>query len=291
VAQLRLVQFICNIDLPVKVAQGVLAWHPEWPLYQSRLLAPSLLWLLGSNATAYLLLAFFALTIGGWLSWNLSGLAGLAIYHAAFAILLSPLFYPWDILEPVVFMVFVSFVAAGRSQWWFVGLYAVAIFNRQTAQFIAMWMVVDPLCRRIFGARRLDRKMLVAGIACMVAGVAMIWNIQGRAGFVLAKNGNAWLNDYFQYRLGPNLSDLDILDGAFRDVGFHVTPVILLAIIGLILGAVVHLVRRDPERFLGLGLMYLTILAAIPAFGIFGETRVFLDFIPLFVVAGIGLSN
>ncbi|HLI80293.1 MAG TPA: hypothetical protein VKV03_09945 [Candidatus Binataceae bacterium] len=265
------------------VAQGVMAGRPEWPLYQSRLVAPLLIRLLGNDVRAYLLLIFIALVVGGFLSWNLSGLAGLAIYHAGFAFLLCPLFYPWDSLEPVFFMAFVSMVAARRSHWWFVALYAVAIFNRQTAQFMAGWMIVDPVLRWMLGAR-LDRKMIASGISCLIAGAAMIWILQGRAGLNRIKIGDADVTNYFHYRLVPNLSDFDIRYGILRNVGFHVSPLFLFTMVALILSAIAFLVLRDTGRFLGLSLMYLAILVALPVFGILSETRVFLDFIPLFVV-------
>ncbi len=164
-AEIRLILFVCILDEPVRVAQGVLVWQPIWPVYRSRLLAPSLLRLLGDTVTAYLLLTFIALAIGGWLSWQLSGLVGLAIFHAAFALLLGPLFYPWDVLEPVLFMAFVSLVAGTRSPWWFVALFAVTIFNRQPALFMAAWMVTDPLCRWKLGARLTESCLVPAWCA------------------------------------------------------------------------------------------------------------------------------
>ena len=285
VAQMRLVEMLCNIDLGVRVAEGVLAWRPEWPVYQSRLLAPFLLRLLGHDRTAYLGLIFVGLVVGGWLSWNLAGLAGLGIYHAAFAVILGWMFYPWDILDPAIFMVFVTFVAAGRSPWWFVGLYVVAILNRYTGQFIAGWMIADPLCRWLMG-RRLDRKMLASGVTCLIAGTVMVWEIQGRTGWGFVKiDKAAYLGNYFQFRLGPNLRDLDFRAGAFRQVGFHVTPFFLAAIYALILTAAGYVAYRDREKYLALGLIYFTILAAIPPFSIVGETRVYLDFISLLVLA------
>ncbi len=95
-----------------------------------------------------------------------------------------------------------------------------------------------------------DRKLFGSGVVCLIAGMATIWNLQGRAGLHLQRIGDAaYLSDYFQYRLGPNLRALDLRGDALRNVGWHVTPLLLFSIFVLILTTGAYPARRNPTNF------------------------------------------
>jgi hypothetical protein len=275
-AYVRLVQMVCDLNHSLVVAHGILSGQPEWQLYQSRLLAPVLIRLLGNDAGAYLLLIFLAAFAGGWLAYNLKEVAGLAIYYAASALLISPLVQPWDFLEPAIFMAFVWCVARRRSWRWFAPIFVIAICNRQSGEFIALWMA-------LFGLFQCRRDFFWAGMMCGIAGVAMMWALQHHGGGVV-QNGSAVVTDYFQYRLWDGLAAFDPRSGLLRNMAaqLRVTPLFLWTVFGTIIVAAARIVREHTE----LALTYLAMLAAIIPFGIVSETRVYWDFIPLLVLAG-----
>jgi len=118
-------------------------WNRQgWPGYRSRVLGVGLIKLAGGDMRAYMIVTGVALFIAGLLAWRLAGALGLGILHAAFAVFASPWFSPWDMFEPAIFLAFVVLVVEEKSWRWFVALFAVSIFNLQTAMWIPLWMVL-----------------------------------------------------------------------------------------------------------------------------------------------------
>src|SRR5207249_2203785 len=121
-------------------AHGVVTGHPYWRIAQSRLLGPWLVQamtpLFHSYLGAHVAYSLIAVTVAGVLAWRIGGWLGFLTLQFCFTALLSPPWlYVWDYFDLVAFLVFVQFVRAGRPWPWFVGLYAVAILNRDSAQF------------------------------------------------------------------------------------------------------------------------------------------------------------
>jgi hypothetical protein len=56
-------------------------------------------------------------------------LLALAVFVMSFALLLTPpwLFYSWDLIDIIVFILFIDLVLSGMSLRWFIGLFAIAI--------------------------------------------------------------------------------------------------------------------------------------------------------------------
>lgn len=257
-AQIRLLQ-ASGMDTNLTFGMDVVWKQNGWPGYRSRLLGPALIHLLGGNLRAFLIVTFVALVIGGLLSWRLAGPAGLGIYHAGFALVATPWFSPWDMLDPVFFTAFVIFVVEMKPHPWFIALFAVAIFNLQSAMFIALWMI-------------LSRQMIVPGLVCMLAGTAIMWFLQhsGQPKLGLFAFNSGYGTDYAQERVLENL----------RNQGW-----LTAGISAVIVGAAIAVMQYG---YMALGLTYLALLAATMLFGIVTETRVYLDFIPLLILAAKG---
>jgi hypothetical protein len=251
--QMRMTQLVCDVNMPLRPY--------DWNVYHSRLLGPELLRLLGNDRSAVLWLVFLAALAGGWLAWEVSGIAGLAIYHLGVIATMLSFFMSWDILEPVIFMAFVCFVVSSKPWWWFAALFAVAIFNRQSAMFIALWMVIE-------GSRERHHSLVLAGLGCGAFGVGIMKALQG--------------GEMYQSRLLENLGKFNPVGGALTDFGVHVTPLYLMMIYAVVIAMSVHFMRSG--RF-ALGATYLALLAATLPFGVVSETRIYRDFVPLLVAA------
>jgi hypothetical protein len=238
-----------NLDFGMRAAWA----YRDWPGYRSRLLSPALIHLLGGNMKAYLIATFIGLFIGGLLSWRLGGYG---IYHAAFALLASPWFQPWDIFEPAIFLAFVILVVESKPVWWFVLLFMIAIFNLQSAMFIPLWMIIS-------------RKMLVTGVICMLVGIGIMWFFQhGGPKFGFYVFGAGYGTDYAQERILENF--------------FKLADPVTAGIIVVIAGAAIAVIRQG---FAALGLTFLALLAATIVFGVVNENRVYLCFISLLIAA------
>jgi len=205
---------------------------------------------------AFLGVTFVALVIGGLLSWRLAGFGGMGTYHAWFAFVSHPFFAPWDIFGPVFFTLFVIFVVEQRPTWWFMVLFAVAIFNLQSAMFMTIWMV-------------LSRRMIVQGLVCVAAGIFIMWYFQhsGHPNLGLFAFNSGYGTDYAQERIFENL----------HNIGW-----VIAGIYGLIVGASVVAMQRG---YVALAMTFLALLGATVVLGVVTETRVYLDFIPLLVFA------
>ena len=294
--QFRLIVTIMGprYGMSVDAAQGVVNGLPHWRVFQSRVFGPwsveALSWLTGNFLAAHVIY-----TIG------LYFLAGLAILYVAYRLFGSKSawmcffafhflcvlltnhmwFYAWDSGELLTFILFCYFVLSGKDWRWMTGLFAVSIFNRESAFFIAAWMVLDPLLTSFLDRTRPRvTPMIAAGLACLVAGGAVIhvlrdWLLVKEIGPELfgmpEKAGLA-----FQSNLGDNLQ---FMASAFT----HPTPEFHILLVLLLLSPLaltVFLYRRFGRRYLSLGLTHILIALTLPVVGMLSEQRVMFDLAP-----------
>jgi hypothetical protein len=293
--QLRLILalFGDSYDFSVEASRGVLDGRPHWRVFQNRVLGPlvvaGLERLTRDPRQAYMLFTVVALTVAGGLAWRLgarlgrSPLAALCLFEVLFAGLLTrPWLYAWDFVGLVIFFVFVEAVLAARPWPWFVALFAVAIFNRESAEFIALWMVLDPVARHARGAR-FDRAMALAGLACFAVGIGVVEALRRallveEVGPRLFPEAAAQRGPEVHYRLAENLAALRAAPN-FENL-------VVVYFLALLVLLVVRLAFHDPPRLVGLALVHLGLLAALVLFGSIFETRIYLEFVPV-AVAGV----
>lgn len=287
----------------VEAAYGVATGHPFWRTFQSRVLGPYAIKALALGSAHYYMAAYIffhivTMAVAAFLCWRLgrtyggserSGLFALELFIFFFLLLMSPPWlYPWDFLDIIVFFVFIDFVLADRPLAWFVGLFAVAIWNRDSADFIALWLILDPLARTLYGRRYahakvpLDWRRMLAGASCIVAGL-IIAAVLKRAlliqemSMVIPTDTPLTPGAAYNFVLPINI---EILTHEFFTVRVMFAVAFIAA--AIFLGA--RFARRDPERHLGLYLTELALVAAALFFGIINELRIFLVLMP-FVVA------
>jgi hypothetical protein len=189
----------------VQAAQGVLEGRPHWKTFQGRVLGPiivkGLSVLTGDFVAAHVIFSIAALTLAGFLAWHLghrhgdnalaisptptieetqgdvrSALMALAVFEACFAFLVSPPWlYTWDFIDLIVFLIFVDLVLSKARLRWFLLLFAVALWNRDSANFIALYLIVDALSRFVVARARspLDWRWITAGGGCIVASIVI----------------------------------------------------------------------------------------------------------------------
>lgn len=310
-AQARLVWMFLQDDFnrSAEAALGVVNGTPHWRIYQSRVLGPYLVqWLSSytpSYADAYFAFAVAALAIAGLLILILAfrlfrdtsaALASFFTLHAMFALLLAhPWLYAWDFGSLIVYTIFVYLVLSGAGWLSFTLLFLLAIVNRESGLFIALWMIANPLLRWLIAApaddatSRSDRKLFVAGLGCFAGGIAIIEHLRTR---LLVREvapdvfGDRSLGSDFHLRFADNVAMIrrvftDFVTPNFDRAMYFVVPIF----IGLVVLLALALIRRNAGRLLGLALVHVALLASILAFGVLLEARIYIEFIP-FVAFG-----
>ena len=304
-AQFRMIMLIIgqNYSYSISAAQGVVNGMPHWRVYQSRVLGPwlveALSGLFGDYTSAHAFYTIVTTAIAGWLILSLTyrqfgpsaALSSFLLFQALFTFLLgSKWLYAWDHLGILIFTIFTYLVIAGKGWCWFAALFSVAIFNRESALFIAMWMVLDPLVKAALDRTKPDWRMIARGLACGIIGVILI----------------NWLRDTLLVQeVGPTLFNMPLKAGlnfhnqwatniAFlrrvtTEFSFGFEVLILVYLLAVIILAVL-LARRDPRRYLALAVTQGMIVVSLFAGAILEETRVLLELLP-FLVMGIWVAD
>lgn len=290
----------------VDAAAGVLAGTPHWRVFQSRQLGPRLVQAVnvavGDFERAHVACTVALLSAAGYLVFRsvsrrtgdaAKALASLLAFELLTVFCLGKdWLYIWDFSGALLFVVFNDLVARERRPPAFALLFAVAIFNRESALFIAAWMVLDPLCRYALdrgagrAARPLDWPMAATGAALLVAGSALVEAL--RAAFFVREVGPQIVGGpvpgagpRFHYMLPDNVLWLKGLLRVPLDPSLRVlVPVAWVAYLAFC----ALLARRDPRRFLGVALVHAAMLAASFVVGLVFETRVYFEMLPLVAV-------
>ena len=250
------------------------------------------------------LISIVTVTIAAFLCWHLgrkyggsdqSALLALALFVMCFALLLSPLWlYSWDFIDIIVFILFIDFVLSGMSLRWFIGLFAIAIWNRDSAIFIALYLILDPLVRffyqrhyKLLPSTPLDWRRMFAGAICIPAGL-LILELLKRSLLVeeVGDPNSSFFGNSYNITLLNNILVLKESLTHFTREFWITVPAFLVMVTAL--GAC--LVRRDPQRYLTIYLIELSLLVSLFSFGVFFETRIYLILIPFVVISGVLLS-
>jgi len=300
-------------DLIVQTSLGITTGHPVWRTFQSRVLGPYIVKALTFGSLdyrhAHILFQIVSVAVAAFLCWRLgkkyggsdqSALLALTLFVTCFASLLSPSWlYSWDFIEIIVFILFIDLVLSRKGLQWFIGLFAIAIWNRDSAVFIALWLILDPLVRFFYQrhyklpSAALDWRRMLAGVICIVLGLVSLELL--KRNLLVEEIGPQ------QYpRAAAQFSGNSYTIVLRKDIAFlknsltHLTPdfwfpVPVFLVTVATLGAC--LIRLDPQRYLALYLVQLSFILALFVFGAFFETRIYLPLIPFVVTAAILLSN
>ena len=198
--EFRALDLVGGRNLPAEVAAtaGLVAGRPYWKAYQNRLLGPlAVTWTARATglpvAGVYqgfcLALLCAANALAGWLFRRAPG--GPWGYAAAYAGLFvawqDPEWsYLWDYVDLVTTLLFAwGVVVGGWSRWRFAALFTLELANRESAQFIALWLVLDGLLPN--DRRRPDARRVLLGLALGVAGT--LWTHWVRNALCLGETG------------------------------------------------------------------------------------------------------
>ncbi len=288
--------------MSAEAAWGVLIGEPHWRIYQSRLLGPYLVraadTVFETFLDAHVFVTVTLLAVAGFLvlvlldrllNDRVKVLAGYLVFaFLTTSLLQRPWLYVWDVLDLLVFVVFNYFVLSARDLRWFAALYVVALFNRESAFYIAGWMILEPAVQWWLGRsgksrRAPDWRMLATGVVLLGGGMAIVEALRGA--LLVREVGPSIVGEVagagprFHLMLADNLDRLATSLTSFNYAMSFLVP------LGMLLFVVfaVQVARRDPERNLANALIHLALLVSLLVFGIVFETRVYLALVPFVV--------
>ncbi|MBI3903763.1 MAG: hypothetical protein HY306_12615 [Nitrosomonadales bacterium] len=312
VVQFRLIaMFLQNGFISsAEAAYGITIGKPYWRVYQNRVLGPYAIDVISplfpSYVVAHIFFSIVALMIAGFLAWKIGkriggkmehALMAIFLFHLGFTFLLAPPWlYAWDYLDAIFFLLFVDFVIAGKRWFWFAGLFSIAIFNRESALFIALWMLLDPLIKwkinkQSGSAISLDKGMAIAGIFCLASGAVIVEFL--RQHLLIEEVAPKMLPNatfagpYIHFRLFDNLNAIGHAFSRFEPAVPLVLAIFLLGIVCM----AAFLAYKHPYKLLGLMTTYALLIASLVFFGYFPEARIYIVLIPLLIVGTLMLAT
>lgn len=302
-AYLRLWRFVLGAEFmaSVQAIDGVMSGHPHWIIYQSRLAGPSIVtfasWVFSIRLeTAYQAYIVLTLTAGGFLTFRFSRvLSGrdetafatmLLFFVLAFCVIGNDYIYPWDFLDILFFTLFIFFVATEKPYWWFLLLFGGAVLNRESAFFIAPWLVLQPFIGERYSAA--NWRNCLAGLSLVCLGAAFVLTMR----YLLLieevappETGQPY-GRHFQWVYGENWQLIFLrLTYPFSS---HVVPA-LFWIASYVVAALVAL--RNPRKFGLMSLCFVGLLSGVLIFGVMLETRILLEFVPLLTLGSLIASG
>jgi hypothetical protein len=308
----------------VDAARGVVTGHPHWRVYQSRVLGPWIVELLAhllpSFAAAHVAYSLLTLALAGFLVLTFTqrqyGDAGRSwaaffMFQSLFVFLMSrPWLYAWDYIDILVFLVFFDLVQRGQAWPRVLALFAVAIFNRESALFVGLWLVVEPIVAFVYDRRARGRKAGMArgpqGRRARKRHVRLAWRpclagalgLTGGLGVIEALRRSLLVEEmgpllFADVKVSPEqgfdpanlVANLQRMEQSLTTLSYSMDFLLVPFLVSIVVLAVV-LARRDPRRWLALSLVHLGLLGSLLFHGYFFETRIYLGLVP-FVVLGV----
>jgi len=302
-----------RIGIHIAAAQGVVDGLPHWRIYQSRVLGPYFVQLIRQLtglsfwnsyliATFILICLFYLILILAANDLWRSTVAMLAAAAAAFAfniILIqgSGWLYLWDFIDLIVFTALTWAILTERPLWQIALLMIFEIFNREVVVVMGGWLLIDAIWRFAPKANKLPKMRLairwaqfslalgVIGLGSLVIELLRRLLLVREIGpeIFAQKNSGTFLTILANNAHDLSLSFTRPLDNLWLVFNVLIFGIPLLAL-RCFLSQKINVIRSS--------VLYLMLWAATAALGLIYETRVWLLFVPFFVlVVPFALSN
>ena len=207
---------------------GVITRKPDWIAYQNRLLGPYIVYIISLTGISYLSafkvfelliiviqnLVLFILLLKINIPHRRS-LAYVVLFSFAFICFQDYGFYTWDSIDVILFTLFSWGILKGKPATYFVLLFFVSIFNRESAFFISLYIIINSFCINLSNGstKKLylaSRAKLVTGSFLTIAGIIYTKLIRDYL-FISQPNGffdkvHAQIGNHFHFY--KNLADL-----------------------------------------------------------------------------------
>ncbi len=281
----------------IEAAQGVLSRKPHWLAYQNRLLAPYSVYrisLFGFSFEDALMIFYVATIIFQTilvyvlvLKWTKNNFSLSVLYAIYFSFMFIGIqhswFYTWDSLEVIIFIFFSWGIWQRQPTLYFVGLFFVALVNKESAIFIAVFLALDSLYfkkRENFlwpKIRFRSGAKLIAGSLLTLFGI--IYTKFVREYLFISSSALDIGDDSSNKLLGNHFTLPDNLHAFFIDNISSADIINTIFVIGIVVFLVMSM-NRFEDRDYKAAIIIVLIILTIFIFGLVNETRIYAPLIP-----------
>lgn len=186
----------------------------------------------------------------------------------------------WDNIDLLVMTFLLYLILVQARLGYFIALFAFAILNRESALFIALFVMIDAFDLSRFSLRPVIRnwQKLWSGAAMMLVGLVYV-KLSRSLLFIETAGGH---QDEQHRLLGNHIHLINNLRAVFKDNWFNAQIAHTLPIVLWVLFLLVSF-PTDSETRRKVTLLTLAVLANIMLFGGFNETRILLPMLPLMI--------
>lgn len=276
----------------VDATYGVIKGQPHWIAYQNRLLGPYIVYFISKTGFSFhvalkiyiLCMVIFQNILLFFLIRKMNvrrreSLGWVMLYCFAFIIVQHYWFYTWDSLDSIIFTLLAWGILNARSVYFFIILFCMAILNRESALFVALYIVIDAFhFKSVKEFYFVSIKKLIVGTSLFLLGLVYTKVIRHYL-FVSKPNGqpdtaHELIGNHIQ--LTQNLYNLILYNAYSTDI------INSVFIIGSIL-YFLFVVKSYSDTQIKALLMFFAIIANILIFGLINETRMFIILIPFVI--------
>lgn len=305
-AQFRLILLVMGPRLEhiLNAAYGIVEGTPHWRIFQSRIMGPYLAEFFGNLlnvgfqngfmiSVVFLFVVFYAVFIFVCKSILVDRSKIMLAIVTAFTlntILIQGYWlYLWDIIDLIVFTLFIWGVLKKKSFWFLLGLILIETFNREVALFLAGWMILDAFIRIPTKTKSIFSKDLISinykqAVASLIVLLISYFTIELlRDTLLIREVGPEIFSDVKESGTIINLQlwgNLNAFARSFYDPLHHYNIVFNVIILYIPVWAVFSIKNGDyDEKRINLFALILWFL--ILFFGLIYETRVWLSLVPI----------
>lgn len=275
---------------------GVLEGKPHWIAYQNRLLGPFMVYLISKLGCSYLfafkIFILLMVALQNFLLFFLlrklhipsrNALTLVAIYSFSFLLVQHRWFYAWDCIDAMVFTLFAYGVFQAKSIQYFVLLFCMGILNRETALFIALYIIIDafhfePIKYRLYLVSKI--KLAIGGFLILFG---IIYTKVIRDYLFISRPDNT--PDTAHELIGNHILLISNLKSLFFYNLFSTDIINTVFILGTT-GSMIHYIKLYTDAQIKALLVYYAIVANIIFFGFINETRMYIILLPFLIFFG-----
>lgn len=291
--EMRIISFIHNQSLPklALISDSVLQGKVYNCAFQNRLIGPlavrAIQTFLGlSVPKSYFIFILLMLPVTNiilfMLFYRLSRDENVSLRYLLYLILSFILlqdndyFYSWDVVGLLLFSLFAFGIFMRRSTSFFIFLFTVAIFNKEDALFIPLWLIIDAFAlegKKRFKSYVQDYQKLGIGMILILAG----------AGFIKYIRAKLWVFRPEFAGFGNQFELFISLKRLFYENFFNLKIIITLFVISV---AYFFFMNRKRMSFytIKIVVLFFCMYVATITFGVIHETRIWFNIIPFMLM-------
>lgn len=293
-----------NADTLIDAAFGVVEGRPHWLAYQNRLLGPYTIfsiselfglslktsWLIYTGVTLLIFCVLFFWILRREHISIRDSFSYLITIIFSFLALQHFWFYAWDSIDFIIFTLFAYGIFKAYSVRFFLFLFIIGILNRESALFIALYLILDAftLPKGLLSLKLKNLNSLALGFTLLAGGVIYTQYIRNLL-FISKSDLTGGGHDAEHELIGNHiylLSNIKSLAINLTNSNFIVSVFIITTFLYFIMSR-----RRMGDRQLKALIVALSMFANILIFGLVNETRMHLILLPFFMFLWISLND